>query len=335
MKTAKNKNILGILMLILVFSGSGMAQFFPNLGGQRVGTAAAQFLKIGVGARSMGMGESYVAIANDAEALYWNPAGISQFDGQTVFFAHTQWVVDIDLEYAGIVFHLDPSNSFGLAVTYLHTNEMKETTELQPFGTGRYFGYSDFLMAVSYARNMTDKFSFGLSLKYMQENIAELTTRGLLFDLGTYYRTGFESLRFAVAVTNLGQEIAPTGSYTYQNLQAEQVEVSDFQSFAPPIMFRLGVAGEVINSEEHVLTTSLQLNHPNDNTENINLGLEYWWHSTIALRAGYKTARTEEDYSLGAGLYVPTGFSDFRVDYAFTNFGRLGYVNRFSVQFQF
>ena len=100
-------------------------------------------------------------------------------------------------------------------------------------------------------------------------------------------------------------------------------------------MFRLGVAGEVINSEEHVLTTSLQLNHPNDNTENINLGLEYWWHSTIALRAGYKTARTEEDYSLGAGLYVPTGFSDFRVDYAFTNFGRLGYVNRFSVQFQF
>ncbi len=281
------------------------------------------------------MGESYVAIANDAEALYWNPAGISQFNEQTVFFAHTQWVVDIDLEYAGFVYHLDPSNSFGLAFTYLHTDEMKETTELQPFGTGRYFGYSDFLMAITYARNMTDKFSFGLSVKYMQENIAELTTRGLLFDLGTFYRTGFESLRFAVAVTNLGQEIAPAGSFTYQNLQAEQVEVTSFQSSPPPIMFRLGIAAEVIETEDHILTTSVQLNHPNDNEENINIGMEYWWQNTIALRAGYKTARIEEDFSLGAGVYLPTGFTNFRVDYAFTNFGRLGYVNRFSIQFQF
>ncbi len=335
MKRLKNHITPAVLLLSLTMIVNGGAQVFPNLGGQRAGTAGAQFLKIGIGARAMGMAESYVAIANDAEALYWNPAGISQFTEQTVFFAHTQWVVDIDLEYAGIVYHLDPSNSVGVAVTYLHTDEMKETTELQPFGTGRYFGYSDFLMALSYARNMTDKFSFGLSVKYMQENIAELTTHGLLFDLGTYYRTGFESLRFAVTVTNLGQEIAPSGSFTYQNLQAEQVEVNDFQSSPPPIMFRLGLAAEVIDTERHRLTTALQLNHPNDNEENINIGIEYWWQGTLALRAGYKSARIEEDFSLGAGVYIPTAFSNFRVDYAFTNFGRLGYVNRFSIQFQF
>ena len=331
----KSFQFIGVALIILLYAEAGRTQVFPNLGGQRAGTAAAQFLKIGIGARALGMGESYVAVANDAEALYWNPAGISQFREQTVFFAHTQWVVDIDLEYAGIVYHLDPSNSFGLAVTYLHTDEMKETTELQPFGTGRFFGYSDFLIAFSYARNMTDKFSFGLSLKYMQENIAELITRGFLFDLGTYYRTGFESLRFAVAVSNLGPEIAPTGSFTYQNLRAEAVEVSSFQSSPPPIMFRLGIAAELIDAEQHVLTTSVQLNHPNDNEENINIGLEYWWQNTIALRAGYKTARIEEDFSLGAGVYLPTAFTNFRVDYAFTNFGRLGYVNRFSIQFQF
>jgi len=331
----KSYLFIGVAITILVFVEAAKTQVFPNLGGQRAGTAAAQFLKIGIGARALGMGESYVAVANDAEALYWNPAGISQFNEQTVFFAHTQWVVDIDLEYAGIVYHLDPSNSFGLAVTYLHTNELKETTELQPFGTGRFFRYSDFLMAFSYARNMTDKFSFGLSLKYMQEDIAELITRGFLFDLGTYYRTGFESLRFAVAVTNLGPEIAPTGSFTYQNLQAESVEVSSFQSSPPPIMFRLGIAAELVDTEQHILTTSVQLNHPNDNEENINIGMEYWWQNTVALRAGYKTARIEEDFSLGAGLYLPTGFTNLRVDYAFTNFGRLGYVNRFSLQFQF
>ena len=55
----------------------------------------------------------------------------------------------------------------------------------------------------------------------------------------------------------------------------------------------------------------------------------------IALRAGYKTARIEEIFSVGAGLNYPTSYTDLRIDYAFTNFGRLGYVNRFSMHFQF
>ncbi len=323
------------ILVILFLAAACHAQVFPNLGGQRAGTAAAQFLKIGIGARALGMGESYVAIANDAEALYWNPAGISRFEKHSVFFAHTQWVVDIDLEYAGIVYHIDKMNSIGVAVTYLHTDDMKETTELQPFGTGRFFGYSDFLFAVTYGRNMTDKFSFGVSVKYLQENIAELTTNGILFDLGTYYRTGWESIRFGVSVTNLGQDIAPTGSFKYQNLQSEVIEVNKFQSSPPPILFRLGIAGELYETEGHRLTTSVQLNHPNDNEENVNFGVEYMWRSIIALRAGYKTARIEEDFSLGAGLYLPISNTDLRFDYAYTNFGRLGYVNRFSMQFLF
>ncbi len=323
------------ILLILSAATASHAQVFPNLGGQRAGTAAAQFLKIGIGARALGMGESYVAIANDAEALYWNPAGISRFIKHSVFFSHTQWVVDIDLEYAGLVYHLDDMNSIGVAFTYLHTDEMKETTELQPFGTGRNFSYSDFLVALTYGRNMTDKFSFGVSVKYMQENIAELTTNGILFDLGTFYETGWESIRFGVSVTNLGQEIAPTGTIKYQNLQSEFIEVSEFQSSPPPILFRLGIAGEIIENDSHRLTTSIQLNHPNDNEENVNIGFEYMWRDMLALRAGYKTARIEEDFSIGAGLYLPIANSDLRVDYAFTNFGRLGYVNRFSLQFLF
>ena len=311
------------------------AQVFPNLGGQRTGTASAQFLKIGMGARAMGMGESFVAIANDAEALYWNPAGISRFDKQSVFFSHTKWLVDVDVEYAGLVYHIDEVNTVGVAMTYLHTDEMKETTELQPFGTGRYFGFSDFLIGLTYARNMTDKFSFGLSVKYMQENIAELTMKGLLFDLGTYYETGFHSIRFAVAVSNIGEEMSPAGSFSYQNLQAETVEVSSFQSSPPPIIFRLGLAAEVYETENHRVTGSIQLNHPNDNDENVNLGIEYWWQQMFALRAGYKTARVEENFSVGAGVLIPTSLSDLRVDYAYSNFGRLGYVNRFSLHFQF
>ena len=80
------KKIIYILLLLLFF-GNANAQLFPVLGGQRAGISTAQFLKIGVGGRAAALGESFVAIANDASALYWNPAGLAQFDkNQVIFF---------------------------------------------------------------------------------------------------------------------------------------------------------------------------------------------------------------------------------------------------------
>ena len=311
------------------------SQLLPNLGGQRVGTAAAQFLKIGIGARGVAMGESFVAVANDAEALYWNPAGIAQFTENTLITSHIQWLVDIQLEYLGVVFHLNRANTIGIAATSLHTPDMDETTELQPFGTGRKFHFGDFASAFTYARNMTDKFSFGITLKLIQETIAEVTMQSVLFDLGTFYKTGWRSIRFAVAVTNFGSEIAPKGTVEYYNLDNQKVEVKNFQSFSPPTIFRIGIAWEPFQTEQHRLTTSIQLNHPNDNKENINAGLEYSWRERLAFRLGYKTARVEESFSAGFGLQVPTSFANLRLDYAYTHFGRLGFVNRFSLQIQF
>lgn len=313
----------------------GIAQVFPNLGGQRAGISTAQFLKIGVGSRALALGQSYVAVANDAEALYWNPAGISQFTEHSVFFSHTSWLVDVKLEYAGGVYHLDNSNTIGAAITYLHTEDMMETTELQPLGTGRFFGFGDFLFALTYARNMTQKFSFGLSAKYMRETLAELSMSALLFDLGVYYKTGWKSIRFAVTVTNFGADMAPTGSFEKTGLDNQITEVSSFQKFSPPTIFRIGIAWEWIKNENHRLTNSLQLNHPNDNSENINLGLEYVWHDIFALRGGYVTGRVEENFSAGFGLQFPTSLTDFRLDYAYSNFGRLGSVNRFSIHLLF
>ncbi len=329
------RTVIKIIFLFLVTIKAVHAQILPNLGGQRVGTSAAQFLKIGVGSRSAALGQAYVALANDAEALYWNPAGISQFDKNEVIFANTRWFVDTQLEFAGIVYHLSQANSIGFSVTYLHTEEMKETTVLQPFGTGRYFNYSDALLSLTFARNMTERFSFGLSVKYMNETLAELTMQSFLFDLGTYYKTGWKSVRFGVAVSNFGRDMAPSGSFRYENLENEIVEVNSFQEFSPPTVFRIGVASELFENDQHKFTSAVQLNHPNDNDENVNLGLEYWWKDVFSLRGGYVSGREEENFSLGFGVHLPLSVVDFRFDYAFSNFGRLGYVNRFTAHLQF
>ncbi len=323
------------IFILLTFTFALQAQLFPNLGGQRAGTAAAQFLKIGVGARAIGMGEAFTAMADDAEALYWNPAGMILAEKNRVIFSRVEWVVDVDINYGGIIWHLNDANALGLAITHLTSGDMKETTELQPLGTGRTFTFSDFLVGLSYSRRLTSQFSFGVTAKFMQESVYGLEMRSLLFDLGTYYDTGFHNIRFAMVVTNFGEDMSPEGSIEDRDLNNETVRINDFQAFPPPTVLRMGLASEVYEIENHKVSASLQLNHPNDNKENISLGLEYTLFNQFALRGGFRTGSTEENFSAGLGFFLPTAITDLKMDYALTDFGRLGFVNRFAVQFMF
>lgn len=320
------KHIITILLLVFTFSEI-KPQLFPVLGGQRAGISTAQFLKIGVGGRASAMGDAFVAVANDVSALYWNPAGLSQFSENQIIFSHNEWVVDVNHDFIGGVYHLDDANTFGVAITSLSMDEMKVTTEYAPFGTGEYFGFSDFAMALSYSRKMTEQFSFGGTVRYIEETLDVLKMRGLMIDLGTYYWTGLGTTRFAVAVTNFGNDLAPDGEVVLIGNRRK----SEWQSFSPPTMFRIGFAFEPYENEEHRVTTSIQLNHPNDNSENISLGVEYVWNKMFFARGGYKFNVEEQNYTFGAGINVPVSFANVSVDYAFANFSRLGSAHRFSI----
>lgn len=323
--------LVRLLAILLVFFANVHAQILPELGGQRAGTAVAQFLKIGVGGRAVGMGESFVAVANDASALYWNPAGIAQFGGNQLVLSHVDWPVDIQHEFIGYVHHFSELNVVGISFTSLHMEDMAETTEFAPAGTGNYFTFGDLAVGLTYARKMTDKFSFGGTVKYMEETIAELKMRGVLVDIGTYYWTGYRSTRFAVAVSNFGAQLRPGGSFT----RRDGTTVDEFQDFAPPTLFKVGFATEFFDNERHKLTASLQLNHPNDNAENVHLGGEYLWHKIVALRGGYKFNVDEESLTLGAGISLPLSFVHMNIDFAYTDFGRLGTASRFSFLMSF
>lgn len=316
-----------LIILVLIISSYSNAQLFPVLGGQRAGISTAQFLKIGVGGRAAAMGESFVAISDDASALYWNPAGLAQFKNNQVIFSHNIWVVDINHDFLGAVYHLDSDNTFGISLTSLSMDKMPVTTEFAPFGNGEYFGFSDIAFSVSYARRMTEQFSFGGTVKYIEETLDKLKMRGVMIDIGTYYRTGLGSTRFAVAVSNFGAELAPDGEVVLVGKRKK----SDWQSFAPPTIFRIGFAFEPYQTEEHSVTTSIQLNHPNDNSENVSLGVEYSWSRMLFLRGGYKINVDEQNYSFGAGVNVPISIAEFTFDYAFANFEQLGSAHRFSI----
>jgi hypothetical protein len=315
------------IIFLLLASSNVDAQLFPVLGGQRAGISTAQFLKIGVGGRAAALGETFVAISDDASALYWNPAGLAQFKSNQVIFSHNIWLVDINHDFLGAVYHLDSDNTFGISLTSLSMEKMPVTTEFAPFGNGEYFGFSDIALSVSYARKMTEQFSFGGTVKYIEETLDKLKMRGVMIDFGTYYRTGLGSTRFAVTVSNFGAELAPDGEVVLVGKRKK----SDWQSFAPPTIFRIGFAFEPYQDEEHSVTTSIQLNHPNDNSENVSLGAEYSWNRMLFLRGGYKINVEEQNYSFGAGVIVPISIAEFTFDYAFANFEQLGSAHRFSI----
>ncbi|MBI5474520.1 MAG: PorV/PorQ family protein [Ignavibacteriae bacterium] len=336
------KKALYILFTMVVASVSAYAQLIPNLGGQRAGISAFQFLKIGIGARGIAMGESFVAVANDASALFWNPAGLAQFSENQVIASRTEYVVDIKHDFFGVVYHLGESDALGASFSSLHMDDMEITTEAQPFGTGRYFSFGDIAVGVSYSKKMTDQFSFGATIRYAEETLDVLKMRSVMVDLGTLYWTGLGSTRFAVTISNFGADVQPKGEV----IQFNGASVSEFQSFSLPTVFKLGIATEFIENETSRLTTSLQLNHPNDNAEHFRIGAEYAYENTFFLRAGVKRTigqrlfgrdeTSPEDFTLGAGVALDVKeFTRVSADYAFARFSDLGSVHRISLSFTY
>ncbi|MBN2009188.1 PorV/PorQ family protein [candidate division KSB1 bacterium] len=324
-----------IVIGIVLHAGFVSAQsLFPFLGGQRAGTSAATFLKIGVGAKATAMGGAFVALANDASAMYWNPAGVAQVPQNELMVTHINWPADIKYEYLGYVQHLPYIGSVGVSCSFLHTDDMAVTTEYLPHGTGEYFSYSDLMVGLTWSLNMTNRFSFGITGKYVREDIAELNMQNWMIDLGTYYWTGFKSLRFAVSLVNFGPDLKPGGHYQKKTKEGKYIQ-EDYEAFSPPTVFRIGSAMEFFDNETHSLTGSIQMSHPVDNAENVVIGVAYGFLKKVELRSGYKINYDEERFTFGAGMKVPLASTSLKIDYCYGEFGRLQSTHQFSIGFNF
>jgi len=331
------KLLLPFLILVFIIGNSreGWTQnLFPLLGGQRIGTAAATFLKIDVGAHATAMSGAAVAMAADATTLYWNPAAATQLPGNFLSVSHIEWPVEIQYEYLGYVHHFTDWGTLGVSCGMLHTEDMEITDEYHPTGTGEYFRYNDTFAALTFAMKMTNRFSFGSSVKYVEEYLAGIRMGGWMIDLGTFYWTGFRSLRFAVSLVNFGPDLKASGRYLKKTKEGTLQE-EKYEAFAPPTTFRVGSAMEVISTPRYALTTAFQINHPVDNAENAVLGFDLALLQHLHLRTGYRMNYDEERFSFGAGFLTAIGSTKFTVDYAFKDFNNLCSTHQFSFGFQF
>lgn len=321
------------LLFLLPAALPARAQLLPAHGNDRKGTAGFQFLKIPVDARSAAMGETVVANAFDASALFWNPALAAQAGGAHVGIGHTAYYSGISLESVAALYQVG-GFTLGASLQALNSGEMEVTTEFEPFGTGETFRLVDLAAGLTVAQQLTDLFSYGVTARYVQESVAGLTTRTGVVDLGIFYRVGTTGAQMAVAIRNLGIDASPQGTLertVVDGTGGGVVVEDDFESITPPTAFLLGLSYDVFHADtRNDLHLSGQLTHLNDNAESFNVGVEYVWNRTLALRGGYRLGVDEYDLpSLGAGLMLPElGGLGARFDYAFSHLERLGTVHR-------
>jgi len=293
----------------------------------KTGTASLQFLKLGVDARAIGMGEAYTAVTDDISSVYWNPAGLATNYNTQVFFSHTNWIADTFHEFAAI----STATNYGFFAVFasvFHTTAMKETDAESFDFTGRTFYFNNVAAGATYANAFTDRFSFGITGKYLRESIAEESVNSASFDIGTRYNTGFRNMIIGMSLRNFGPEVRyrldpETGSHAYDPYDMfDSDEDSIGTPFPMPMNFSLGIVGDLYRLSDRYLIVSAQLDNCVDRSETWNLGLEYNIN-TLFLRGGYQIGYDAASWSAGFGVRVPTRTAIFNVDYAFTHMGRL------------
>ena len=346
----KIRRITTVLIITCLFTVSRLsAQEGPSTETiSKVGTSVAQFLKLGVSARTIGMGGAFVAVANDVSTIYDNPAGLAELNSYEVIFTHTEWLVDTDFDFGAFAMDLGGTGTFGIMVMSFSSGEMPVRNVQAPEGTGEFFEVQNLAAGLSYARSLTDNFAVGLTVKYISERIWHMSASSFAVDIGTIFTTPFWGVRLGASITNFGSTMKLEGRDIKFAQDPDHVNIGnvsvvnaeyEMKEYSLPLRFQVGLAKDVIESDYNRLTIAIDALHPNDNFESVNTGFEYGFKELVFIRGGYKSLflqDSEEGFTAGVGANIRIGGTVIlKADYAYADFGRFDNAQRFSLMVRF
>jgi len=316
------KYILGILCIGILLPGVSHGQEF-----RKAGTAGFVFLEIPVSARYSALGETGLTLPDaGAEGLFLNPALMALNPVKiSATFNYADWYVGTSQQAFGLTYRLPLVGTIGLQATYFNFGEIEKTRNPYPTEFGSYVSLGTFTAAgytfgASFGRQLTDRFSFGASLKYVRESIDTYYADNVISDIGFIYFTGFGSLRIGTYLKNFG-------------LESKYVA----EKFKMPQQLRIGISGEVLGNfdDPNRVTLLAEANHPNDADERLQFGVESVWINTLVIRAGYKFGYDHEGLTLGAGLRFLNNMKRYRFDVAYMQHQYLGNTLRYTMILEF
>ncbi|MCZ6633177.1 MAG: PorV/PorQ family protein [bacterium] len=271
--------------------------------GNRLARSGFGFLKLSASARLAGMADANVGTSKDIHTIFLNPAGLVHVDKAAYVASYNQWLVETWLGSAGVAYRTG-FGVWGVTLRTFQYPDVEVTTPLQPNGTGENLDIGAMSIGLSFAKQMTDKFSMGFKLRWAREKLHVTEVTGTTLDIGTLFNTGFKSLRLGLTMNNLGKNL--------------ETLTEDYRL---PFYYDMAIAMELFGEvgDPLYLTGAYEHLFYRDFGERDHLGGELWINNTLALRAGYKFRYHIETWSLGAGLkFSPTEGRNFGVDVSYS-----------------
>lgn len=334
-----------------------LASFSSVLAQNRVGTTAAPFLTMGVGAKGAALGHANTVNTSGAEALFWNPANIAfQNEGGTYnsgFLTYNKLFVDVNAYASGLVFKIDQGRSFGISINFVDYGRMDlRTVEFQE-GTGVTFGAHDLSLGVSYAQNLTQSFYFGGTAKYIQQKIYDMSAETFAFDFGFTLLTEYlNGMKLGASINNFGGSMQMEGINAEYLIDVDETSEGNNESVPGriymdewdlPLSFKFGVNIPVIKREYLKWVLLAEAHQTNDNDLNVDTGSELsYLTNTVKFhaRAGYKDLflgdQVDSHLTYGAGFTLKTGSNvAFGFNVAQVPFEYLGSTTLIDIKFHF
>jgi len=276
---------------------------YPGDDFSKVATSIGQFLKLEYGAAGAALGGAYTALAHGPAAMAWNPAGISTSTGPELYMSNNELYAGITNSYLGFCMPLGAGNTIGIVAQYMSSGEMEVTTLDFPDGTGEQFQATGLAMGISFARQLTDRLSVGISSKMIREDIYRESLSTFAFDIGSNFDLGIYGLVLGMSIQNFGVGGRFDGPDLNQpldvndDLQASPIVTSRLltEEWPLPLVFRAGLRMDAIGGNSpwiqtsvHRLSLLIDANDPFDSVLRGAVGFEYGWDDLLFIRGGYK-----------------------------------------------
>ncbi len=308
--------IKGKVFTVLIISFLFCSSYTESV---NTGTTGLQFLKIGIGARPIGIGGTYIGISDDINSIWWNPAGLGPMGQNEVTASYINWFQGVNIGCVGYGLPTETFGVFGIGINYLTFGNMP-ATEIDNYGNiidkGAVFSAQDAALNLAYGIDIVNNTLYvGGNIKSVLQTIEQQSATAFMMDLGILLKSNFINIGFVIQ--NLGKGV---------RFEKDENEL--------PTTLKLGASHKLFNNN---LTLALDVNYPVwDNEINGHFGVEYLYNNLVAVRIGYKTT-TIKDLNALSGLSFGFGikYHRFGLDYAFSPYGDLGYTHYVSLDMKF
>jgi hypothetical protein len=344
-RSMKKISSISIAALLLVVFATGIV----DAQARKAGINAAAFLKVGVGARQIGMGSAVTSLNGDVTNVFWNPAGVAMKDDKAqVSFTYNDWIGGLTQNAFAGSYKMEGIGTIGIGVMTFGMTGIVADRDIYPGNavlqalqidqaTADTYDYMDLLAQVTYSTYVMDRLTLGASVKLIHEKIDDMNASAIGFDLGSVYNIGLLDWNIGARINNLGSDI----------------KFYDYPS-PIPLTFSMGTSMTPIRVGANSITFAIDAVKPQDGQQYYYTGMEYNYNNMVFLRGGWKlnysylglagdgidpgtsirggVQTSLEKGSLGAGVCVPMAEYMLAVDYSYTVFTGFSDVHRVTLR---